>query len=124
MPQSRNSSRSSASAAQYSHWLLSSPPRRESYSGEPSVIESPRAATTIRSAPWIGLLCNLRGLAFALADDVVAVALLDDVLHLGNLVSRVDGKMRRLRAHLFVLRSAQRDLLHACRVAALADEGQ
>src|SRR5437867_9043844 len=99
MPQLRNSSRESARAAQYSHWLLSFPPRRESYSGDPSVIESPSAATTIRSAAWIGLLCNLRRLAFSLANDVVAIALLDDVLDLGNLVSRVDGEVGRSRAH-------------------------
>src|SRR5919204_3528970 len=54
MPQLRNSSRGSRRAAQYSHWLVSSPPLRESYPGDPSVIESPRAATTSlssRSAP-------------------------------------------------------------------------
>src|SRR6184192_1913849 len=113
MPQLRNSSRASARAAQYSHWLVSSPPRSESYSGDPSVIESPTAATTIRSVPRIGLLCNLRSLAVALADDVVAVALLEDVLHLGNRVSGIDGEMRRFRAHLFVLGPAQRDLLRA-----------
>src|SRR5712691_496185 len=54
-PQFRNSNRESRRAAQYSYWLRSSstvPIRSrtrgsESHDGEPAVIESPRAQTTI-----------------------------------------------------------------------------
>src|SRR6266540_474507 len=108
------SSRGSARAAQTS---------QPGKPGEPSVIESPRAATTIRSLilAWIRLLRDQPCHAF-LADEVVLSAPLDDLFHLRRLVPRVHGELVRVRAKLLVLAVGHADALQARGVAALADQ--
>src|SRR6185437_937288 len=122
IPQFRNSSRVSACAAQCSHWLVSSPPLRESYPGEPSEIESPSATTTIGSAAWIRLLRDLLGHAVILLDDVVALALADDGLDSGNLVTGMHREPTRIGTELLVFSVAHRDALDTRGVTAFADE--
>src|SRR5919204_1104028 len=125
MPQLRNSRRGSARAAQYSHWLVSSPPRREWCSGDPSVIESPTAATTnVSSAPRIRLLGDLRRFALVLSHDVIPTTALEDVLHIRLLVAGEHGEVRRVAPELLVLVAAHADPFDARWVATLADEVQ
>src|SRR5438105_2629330 len=112
-------------AAQYSHWLLSSPPRRESCPGGPSMIESPSATTTVGpSASGIGLLGDLRGGALALPDEVVGAPAVDHLVDVRLLVAGIDGEVGRVGPQLLVLLPGHRDALDAGRVAALADEVQ
>src|ERR671935_292549 len=122
MPQFRKDRRGSARAAQYSHWLVSSSPRRASYSGDPSVIESPSAATTSESVPRMRFPGDARRLAFALSDHVIAVAPLDDALDVRDLVTRIDREQRGILPQRLVVSDRHGDLLRARRVATLTDE--
>src|SRR3954451_10122270 len=94
MPQLRISSCWLSRAA---HW---SQPVRP---GEPSVIESPSAATTVRAlvGAAIGLLRDLP--ALVLPDDVVAVAAREDCLDVGNVMAGSDRKLVRVGTQLLVL---------------------
>src|SRR5689334_9306725 len=115
MPQFRNSRCGSARAA---HW---SQPVRP---GEPSVIESPRAATTVRAlvGAGIGPLRDLLGLASVLADDFVALVARDDGLDVGNVMAGSDRKVMGIRAKLLVLGMSHLDAIDARRIPAFADQ--
>src|SRR3954465_14311126 len=96
MPQLRISSCSFARAAHCSQ------PARP---GEPSVIESPSAATTVRALARaaIGPLRDLLRLAFVLGDDVVAAAACDDGFDIGNVMAGSDREVMRVRPKLLVV---------------------
>src|SRR3954451_18661304 len=113
MPQLRISSCWLSRAA---HW---SQPIR---AGEPSVIESPSAATTVRAlvGAAIGLLRDLS--AVVLPDEVVAVAAREDCLDVGNVVAGSDRKVMRVRAKLLVLGVRHVNPVDARGIAALADQ--
>src|SRR2546423_10733935 len=104
MPQFRNSSRGSAWAAQWSQPVEP---------GEPSVIESPSAATRIRglSRSGIGALRDLLRYPLLLLDDVVALTTIDDPFQARAFVTGIDREPMRLGAKLFVLLMRQRDAL-------------
>src|SRR5437773_540604 len=86
-----------------------------SVSGQPLVVESPSAATTMRSASGIGLARDLGRLPFALPDDVVALSLVDDRVDIGDLVAGKHREVRRVTAKGLVFRARHRDLLGARR---------
>src|ERR671936_332007 len=113
MPQFRISKRGSARAAHTS---------QPSRLGEPSVIESPSAATTITSPARVGSARDLLRLTFELAHDVVAGALLDNFLDVRRLVPRGNREGVRVRSQLLVVLAGEADALGATRITALADE--
>src|SRR5436190_5238840 len=115
MPQLRISSVSSARAAH-----LSQPANP----GEPSVIESPSAATRVRGlvSPAIGALRNLLRDAPVLLDDVVAAPLRDDAFDIRNLMARMRRELMGVGAELLELGVGHLDALDAGRVTALTDQ--
>jgi hypothetical protein len=62
--------------------------------------------------------------AFVLANDVVALALLDDLLDFGVLVAGADEEQARVRPDFFVLGQRDLDLLKTGLVPALAEDSQ
>src|SRR5919198_3107179 len=102
MPQLRISSRGSARAAQTSQ------PR---WPGDPSVIESPSAATTTRPSvlSGIALLRDQLRQTLVLLDDVVARATLDHLFEVGRLVTGKYGELLRVRADLLIFGTRHAD---------------
>src|SRR3954447_17571759 len=117
MPQLRMSRDGSARPA---HW---SQPVRP---GDPSVIESPSAATTRRRlvGSGIGALRDQPREPLVLADDLVAVELLHDGLHVRRHMARMDGEVVGVRAQALELGMGHVNAVDTGCVATLADEIQ